>query len=1025
LRAKKLFTWLLFFLLLCFVPNGLFVDNSAVAAFYDTNWNYYRECYIDSSKIDNTLGNFPVLIVIPSNVSSVADGGNSLRFFDENMNPFNYEIELWNVSGDSFIWVNVTSVNSLSNTLFYMFYNNSAASDNQNPTGVWDINYSMVLHMNGSSYNTINDSTSNNNDIIGEYGSPVYQCEEGVGYSIRFDSGSSEYLVGSTNFSISQTNATVEVYSKVVDSIGVVMDTGVSDSDRAGFKVHGDDERYSVAIADRSSNDRWNTNWVVAPSGNTWDYVSISAGGTNGFYRVNTLTGNAGVVNTPITKDAQNYSIASEYDGNNYFNGLIDEIRISNISRNASWLKASYYSVIDDLVSIGGQMFQNNMTINNTIPVNGETDVAVGNYTHSVDVNETLGHTMNITWRWSGDNINWYSFGSNTSISNGTYTMDNDDNYTSYNHTYYWNVTVDDGYTTIGTLYSFRTTDDVVGDPSGVSTNYLNNELGFNWTLGYRNDRVILVSNNDSYATSVGQTGSVIVYNGSGTSCIETGLASSQYYTLFGYNSTDALYSSGVQVSWGGMSINVFDEETLAALVFDVFITNQQGTSTYYQEHMSNTLYLNIDDLPQGDNVAIHISANTSYNVMSEYFDGYRRDGLTRQNSTTTYIQLAKMPLNKTSTTVTCVNTSGNSICTPVFILVDNIITIYPDAADEFDSIYVNYSYTQYRSRTYYFDIDTNTYYTLNAYLASSEITNLYLLTVLGVQGEYSSPPLSDVSISIRRYLGGMFRNISILTSDANGQVEVYLTPGILYKCILVKSGYETAYPNYIPSDSIFTHTFRLSPSITPPVYYDSFWGNVTFSIVMDNPGYLLGSNITITYIDVNSSTINTELFLYDTYSRTLIGSVSHTSNSFVYNFSGINNTRSYYVILYFNNTANFDISSPVTLTVFNQWIYGRGTFSLEDRIVSMVGPFKTDYIDIQWAAIISVIISFVLLVSFGVANVGLGIVAAGLGLALSQGIFSMHFTDVMSPLLVGAAAVCIFIGIFYMWAKNRAGENL
>jgi len=1031
LNLRKVFAWFLFFLLFCFIPNGLFVNDPVSAVQWDVDWSYLRECSIDSSKIGATLGNFPVLVVVPTEVGVLADGGDSLRFVDSDLNSLNYEIELWNSSGDSFVWVNVTSVSSISDTVFYMFYNNTVASDDQNPTGVWDVNYTMVLHMNGTAYDDIIDSTSNKNNVVSQTGSPRFEQDGQIGYCVYLNRASSESLTGSTTFGMDD-NCTVEVVAKqLVSSAGQwIFDTGGSRGNANGLGVQVDTSRMGFSIHDAEFDKRFDKWQTLTPT--NWVYGGASASDSTGFYRTNGVSG-ALVLSTGVAvgDSLQNFVIGSGYNNVAYFDGFIDEIRISNISRNASWLKASYYSCMDDLITIGSQLQQGNITVNTSVPVSGSTDVTPGNLTHSVNVYEFLGLTMNITWRWSSDGVTWYSFGSNSTINNGTYSMVNTDNYTSYNHTYYWNVTVDNGYETQGTLFIFRTKSNEVGNPIGISSNYLNTELGFNWTLGYRNDRVILVSSNGSGVSSPDDAIAVAVYNGTGTSCIDTGITSNhRYYTIFGYNTTDELYSSGLNVPWGGMSINVFDEDTLAPLIFDIFVTNQQGTQTYYAEYMSNTLYISLDDLPQGSNVAVHISANTSYNIMSEYFSGYQRDGLNRQNSTTTYIQLAKIPLNKTSTTVTCINTSGNSKSTPGFILVDNIITIYPDAANEFNSVYVNYSYTQYRSRTYYFDtIMTNVFYTLDAYLASTEITNLYLLSVVGVQGEFSSPPLSDVSISIRRYLGGTFQNVSILLTDANGQVEAYLIPNILYKCVLVKDGYETTYVDYIPSGSVFTHTFRMNPTsaVTPPTDYDSFWDNIVFTAVMDNPGYLLGSNITISYYDTNSSTTNTMLYLYDSYSHTLVGSIGYSLNSLSYIFNGINYTRSYYAILYFNNTANFDISSPVIITIFNQWIYGSKTSpaSLEDRITSIVGPFSTDTFSTDWVNIISISLAFILLVSFGVFNVGFGVIAGGLGLGFSNVLIGMHFSDVISPLLVGTATVIVFIGIMLMWSKSRGGENL
>ncbi len=50
--------------------------------------------------------------------------------------------------------------------------------------------------------------------------------------------------------------------------------------------------------------------------------------------------------------------VGAVYNGTSYiyfFNGLIDEIRVSNVARSAAWIKASYNSGNNSLVSYGSE----------------------------------------------------------------------------------------------------------------------------------------------------------------------------------------------------------------------------------------------------------------------------------------------------------------------------------------------------------------------------------------------------------------------------------------------------------------------------------------------------------------------------------------------------------------------------------------------------------------------------------------------------------------------------------------------
>ncbi|EMR73653.1 protein of unknown function (DUF2341), partial [Thermoplasmatales archaeon SCGC AB-539-N05] len=93
--------------------------------------------------------------------------------------------------------------------------------------------------------------------------------------------------------------------------------------------------------------------------------------------------------------------------------------------------------------------------ISNPYPSNGSTNISV-NPTLNITVNDADGDSMNITW-YSNSSGSWQIFGTNTTCSNGTYYMPNN-NFSNYSITYYWNVSVNDGTTTNNSpIYYFTT----------------------------------------------------------------------------------------------------------------------------------------------------------------------------------------------------------------------------------------------------------------------------------------------------------------------------------------------------------------------------------------------------------------------------------------------------------------------------------------------------------------------------------------------------------------------------------------
>jgi len=128
-------------------------------------WNKFLGITIESDYIEHTLTDFPILVEINTTIGEQCDGGNSIRFNNsDNTTELVYEIESWNDSGNSYVWVNVTTISNSTDTIIWMRYNNSEATDAQNPSGVWNSHYIAVYHMNDSTTSTIIDSTSNSND---------------------------------------------------------------------------------------------------------------------------------------------------------------------------------------------------------------------------------------------------------------------------------------------------------------------------------------------------------------------------------------------------------------------------------------------------------------------------------------------------------------------------------------------------------------------------------------------------------------------------------------------------------------------------------------------------------------------------------------------------------------------------------------------------------------------------------------------------------------------------------------------
>ncbi len=130
-----------FNLILSCVVACLVLAGTANAGWWNILWAERKKLIFNNAdQLD--LDDFPVLVVLDSSridYSKVEDAGEDLRFIDDDdLTVLAHEIEEWNESGTSYVWVKVPRIDGLSSTDFiYMYYDNFTASDVQDIAGVW------------------------------------------------------------------------------------------------------------------------------------------------------------------------------------------------------------------------------------------------------------------------------------------------------------------------------------------------------------------------------------------------------------------------------------------------------------------------------------------------------------------------------------------------------------------------------------------------------------------------------------------------------------------------------------------------------------------------------------------------------------------------------------------------------------------------------------------------------------------------------------------------------------------------
>jgi len=318
-----------------------------------SDYSNYKTLTIESDYVDSTLTNFPVWVHNTSTdfANNILSSARDIAFYDStNSTRLNHEIEIWDsVTGEIGVWVNVTSVASGADTVFYMYYNDSDTVDNRdhNPTEVWDGNYIGVFHMNETDGRDCNDSTAYDND--GRYQSNLPNRTTGYcGYGQQFVYDDGDYIDMPGGCS-SAANGTIEAWVKCDGSAGGDDNQGVvydrpGDTDYIVLALLAANDTYYFYSKDGNVY-QWRLWFDASPVANKcWHH--LNAGWENGAqsflvntsYAVGLTDGTTGYFTNGTTVGVS-HTLSGQY-----WNGQMDEIRFSNIKRSDDWLNTTFHS---------------------------------------------------------------------------------------------------------------------------------------------------------------------------------------------------------------------------------------------------------------------------------------------------------------------------------------------------------------------------------------------------------------------------------------------------------------------------------------------------------------------------------------------------------------------------------------------------------------------------------------------------------------------------------------------------------
>ena len=261
------------------------------------------------------------------------------------------------------------AISNTGTTDFYMYYDNDASSNSTYigasggtaAQSVWDGNFKAVYHMaDGASTSAIYDSTSNNNDGTKKDANEPIEAAGKVGQGQDSD-GTNDYI-------------TIPDLGEIADfTVEMLLNADTLPGDDTWDGVTGNQgwaaKNMHIAITPanwsgvdnsfRVATNKTAIESTTAMPTSTWHLwaVKYDQTTTEEFYLYKD-----GVVEDATTAnganqniDFNNWRIANIYDATRLFDGKTDEFRLSNSVRSAAWLKATYNSLWDTLLTYGAE----------------------------------------------------------------------------------------------------------------------------------------------------------------------------------------------------------------------------------------------------------------------------------------------------------------------------------------------------------------------------------------------------------------------------------------------------------------------------------------------------------------------------------------------------------------------------------------------------------------------------------------------------------------------------------------------
>jgi hypothetical protein len=310
---------------------------------WPTGYSKRQKITIDSSVLSISVSDFPLALKVGSGNElfslARADGYDIYFTESDGLTVLDYERSIYDAGNEDFQAFVKTDLSSTEDTIIYMYYGKSDATDQSTGSAAWDSDFDAVWHFEDGTYtgaaNEVQDSSGNGNH--GRRGSGNFQGFDSTWGQALNITDSDDWMRFESNLDIS-TEYTISCLFWIP----------LSNSTSWHTLTRGSSYHQIILASDHRLG-----NYQNGFHASGYDMDSLGAGlhhvavvrktnGTGDFYVDGAYVGNA-----TLQPDDDIYAVGN-YQGNGQHFGQIDEFRVSaSTGRTASWIKAEYESLVN------------------------------------------------------------------------------------------------------------------------------------------------------------------------------------------------------------------------------------------------------------------------------------------------------------------------------------------------------------------------------------------------------------------------------------------------------------------------------------------------------------------------------------------------------------------------------------------------------------------------------------------------------------------------------------------------------